>query len=72
MRSYLITFALAAVMGVLLTPLAGRIGRRLGALDQTVEPPVPRFGGLAIAAAAGLALLLLGAVFDPVRALLGY
>jgi len=72
MRSYLFTFALAAVLGVLLTPVAGRIGRRLGALDRTVDSPVPRFGGLAIAAAAALALGLLALVFDPVRALLGY
>jgi len=72
MRSYLFTFVLAAVMGVLLTPLAGAIGRRLGAMDRTVDPPVPRFGGLAIVAAAVLALGLLALVFDPVRALLGY
>ena len=72
MRSYLFTFVLAAVMGVLLTPLAGAVGRRLGAMDRTVEPPVPRFGGLAIAVSAVLALGLLALVFDPVRALLGY
>ena len=72
MRSYLFTFALAAVMGVLLTPLAGAVGRRLGAMDKTVDPPVPRFGGLAIVAAAVLALGLLALVFDPVAALLGY
>ncbi len=72
MRSYLFTFVLAAMMGVALTPLAGRIGRRLGAMDRTVDPPVPRFGGLAIVASAVLALGLLSLVFDPVRALLGY
>ncbi|HXY69986.1 MAG TPA: MraY family glycosyltransferase [Gemmatimonadales bacterium] len=72
MRSYLFTFALAAVIGVLLTPLAGALGRRLGALDRTVDPPVPRFGGLAIGTSAALALGLLALVFDPVRALLGY
>ena len=72
MRSYLFTFVLAAVMGVLLTPLAGGIGRRLGAMDKTVDPPVPRFGGLAILAATVLALALLSLVWDPVRALLGY
>jgi UDP-GlcNAc:undecaprenyl-phosphate GlcNAc-1-phosphate transferase len=72
MRTYLVTFGLAAVMGVFLTPVAGSIGRRLGALDRTVEPPVPRFGGLAIAAAAALALVLLALIFDPVRSLLGY
>jgi UDP-GlcNAc:undecaprenyl-phosphate GlcNAc-1-phosphate transferase len=72
MRSYLFTFVLAAVMGVALTPLAGRIGRRLGAMDRTVDPPVPRFGGLAIVAATVLALALLSLVWLPVRALLGY
>ncbi len=72
MRSYLLAFALAALMGVALTPLAGWVGRRLGAMDRTVDPPVPRFGGLAIVASAVLALGLLAAGFAPVRALLGY
>ena len=72
MRTYLITFALAALLSVLLTPLAGRLGRRLGAMDRTVDPPLPRFGGLGIGAAATLALALLGVAFAPVRALLDY
>jgi UDP-GlcNAc:undecaprenyl-phosphate GlcNAc-1-phosphate transferase len=72
MRSYLFTFVLAAAIGMFLTPVAGRIGRRLGAMDRNVDPPLPRIGGLAIIAATALALGLLALVFDPVRALLGY
>ena len=72
MRSYLFAFALAALAGVALTPLAGWVGRRLGAMDRTVDPPVPRFGGLAIVASAVVALGLLAAGFVPIRALLGY
>lgn len=72
MRSYLTVFVLALVLGLLLTPAAGRLGRRLGALDTTREPPVPRSGGLAIVAATALALGVLALVFGPSRSLLRY
>lgn len=72
MRSYLTTFVLAALLGLLFTPIAGRVGRRVGAMDRSVDPPLPRFGGLAIVAAAALALLLLAALFEPVSALLRF
>jgi UDP-GlcNAc:undecaprenyl-phosphate GlcNAc-1-phosphate transferase len=70
MRSYLAAFTLALVLGLLLTPLAGRVGRRLGALDRTKEPPLPRSGGLAVVVASLLALATLAALFSPTRNLL--
>ena len=72
MRSYLSAFVLAALLALVLTPRAGRLGARLGALDRTKDPPIPRSGGLAIVAAWVLALLALGLVFAPARALLSY
>jgi UDP-GlcNAc:undecaprenyl-phosphate GlcNAc-1-phosphate transferase len=71
MRSYLTTFVLALLLGLWLTPLAGRLGRRIGALDSTRDPPVPRSGGLAIVAATATALVLLALIFQPSRNLLG-
>lgn len=72
MRSYLFTFLIALVLGVLLTPVAGRLGARIGAMDRTKDTPVPRAGGFAVVVAALLALLLLGMVFAPVRALVRF
>jgi len=72
MRSYLTVFVLSAVLGLLLSPGAARLARRAGALDATRDPPVPRGGGLGIAAAAGLALLALALIFQPSRNLLRY
>ena len=70
MRSYLLTFVLAVVFGLALTPLAIVVGRRLSLLDRTVDPPVPRAGGLAVVGATVLALLVLGLGFAPARAIL--
>jgi UDP-GlcNAc:undecaprenyl-phosphate GlcNAc-1-phosphate transferase len=70
MRSYLVAFTLALLLGLVLTPLAGRFGTRVGALDTTKGRPIPRAGGLAIALAALLSLLAFASVFDPVRNLL--
>ena len=72
MRSYLLAFIAALVFGLALTPLAFRVGRRLGALDRTTDPPVPRSGGLAIVAAAAAALLGMALTFAPARAILGH
>jgi len=72
MRSYLSAFVLALVLSLALVPAAGRLGLRIGAIDKTRDPPVPRSGGLGIVAAWVLALLLLALVFAPTRALLGY
>ena len=46
-------------------PLLMALGNRLGALDDTRMPPVPRVGGWAIAAGAGASLILVGVVFEP-------
>jgi UDP-N-acetylmuramyl pentapeptide phosphotransferase/UDP-N-acetylglucosamine-1-phosphate transferase len=69
-RSYLLTFVLAVVFGLALTPLAIVVGRRLGLLDTTADPATPRSGGLAVIAATFLAILVLGTTFLPARALL--
>jgi UDP-GlcNAc:undecaprenyl-phosphate GlcNAc-1-phosphate transferase len=69
-RSYLLTFVLAVVFGLVLTPLAIVVGRRLSLLDRTTDPPVPRAGGLAIVGATVLALLALALGFGPARAIL--
>ena len=50
MRSYLTTFVLAFLVSLAATPLAARVGRRVGAMDRSKDPPIPRAGGLAIVA----------------------
>jgi len=70
MRSYLTVFVLALIFGLLFSPGAARLARRMGALDATRDPPIPRSGGLAIAAAAALALVVLALAFEPSRNLL--
>lgn len=72
MRSYLFTFLMSLVFGLGLTPLAGRLGLRVGAVDRTKGVPIPRAGGVAIALASMLALLLLGLVWSPVRSLVAF
>ena len=68
MRSYLFAFVLAAVCTWLLTPLAVRAGKRLGAVDRNTG--IPRAGGIAIVSGSLLALALLGSAFVPTRNLL--
>ncbi len=70
MRAYLASFVLALLLGLALTPLAGRFGLRIGAVDDTKGRPIPRAGGLAIVLAAALALGVLGLVWPPIRGLL--
>jgi UDP-GlcNAc:undecaprenyl-phosphate GlcNAc-1-phosphate transferase len=70
MRSYLIAFLLSLVASALLTPVAMRLGRRLGALDRTNGAPIPRSGGLAIAPGTVLAVGVFALVFLPTRGLL--
>ena len=65
MGSYLLVFTLAALSAALLMPALMLVGRRIGALDNTREPPIPRMGGWAIGLGASLSLLLVGIVFDP-------
>lgn len=70
MGSFLLVFAVAALAGALCVPLAMGVARRVGALDDTRHPPVPRVGGWTIALGMGLSLVLVGVVFDPTGATL--
>ncbi len=63
--SYLVVFIVAAVIAGVITPLMAVVAHRLGALDDTRDPPVPRAGGLVIAGAAVLALVLVSLVLLP-------
>ena len=72
MRSYLFTFLVALVLALGLTPLAGRLGLRVGAVDRTKGGAIPRAGGIAILLAATLGLLLISLVWSPVRSMVIY
>jgi UDP-GlcNAc:undecaprenyl-phosphate GlcNAc-1-phosphate transferase len=59
----LITFIVSLVLSLALTPLAGRIGVKFGAIDmpggrKVHSKPIPRIGGLAIFLAFILALVI--------------
>ena len=63
MTTILATFLLALLLGLVLTPLAGRFGRAVGAVDhpggrRVHDGTIPRTGGLAVFAALGLALVI--------------
>jgi len=63
MKTLLINFLLAFIASMLLTPLAGRLGARLGALDypnarKKHRAPTPRTGGVAIMATFWAALIV--------------
>ena len=47
------------------TPLMSAIAIRLGAVDDTREPPIPRSGGPAIVAGAVTALVMVGVILTP-------
>ena len=51
-------------------PLLMSIAMRVGAMDDTQDPPVPRVGGWALALGSTIALLLVGVVFAPTGATL--
>ncbi|HEY2824923.1 MAG TPA: MraY family glycosyltransferase, partial [Gemmatimonadales bacterium] len=70
MRSYLVVFLVAAAAAAFVMPLMVRLAQRVGALDDTRDPAVPRVGGWAIAFGAAVALLAVGVVFAPVGATL--
>ncbi|MCZ6759589.1 MAG: MraY family glycosyltransferase [Gemmatimonadetes bacterium] len=65
MKSFLLVFLIAGGCTTLFLPLVSRLGRRLGAVDDTRDPPVPRIGGLAIWLGVVCSLLLVGVVFTP-------
>ncbi len=57
MKTYFLVFLVSLLATVILTPVVGRVCKRLGWLDQSGDPrrvhqtPVPRLGGVAIFAA---------------------
>ncbi len=63
--SYLLVFVIAAVGCALFVPLTGALAHRLGAMDDTREPPVPRIGGVTLALGGFTGLILVGVVFAP-------
>jgi UDP-GlcNAc:undecaprenyl-phosphate GlcNAc-1-phosphate transferase len=65
MGSYLLVFAVSAAATALLVPMISQLARRVGAVDNTRDPAVPRMGGVALALGGGIALLLVGVVFTP-------
>ncbi len=65
MGSYLLVLVLAAAVAFVMVPLLMTLAVRVGALDDTQDPPVPRVGGWALALGVGISLLLVGVVFAP-------
>ncbi len=65
MGSFLLVFAMAAVAAAFFAPLASALSHRLGALDDTRAPPVPRSGGMALALGGCAGLVVAGLLFTP-------
>ena len=65
MGSYLVVFFTAAAAVVFATPLFMRLAHRVGALDNTQDPAMPRVGGWGIAFGITASLLLVGVIFSP-------
>jgi UDP-GlcNAc:undecaprenyl-phosphate GlcNAc-1-phosphate transferase len=65
MGSYLLVLIVAAAGSALFGPVTAAIATRLGATDETRQPPIPRSGGLAIALGALASLILVAIVFEP-------
>jgi len=73
---YLLALVLAVLISWLLTPLASKLAVKLGAVDQPTggrkihTRPIPRLGGVAIAAAFITTVLIMGPITRPLIALL--
>lgn len=65
MGSYLLVFVIAAAVAAASMPVCMRLARRLGLVDDTRAPPLPRIGGWAIALGTATALALVGVIFAP-------
>jgi UDP-GlcNAc:undecaprenyl-phosphate GlcNAc-1-phosphate transferase len=65
MGSYLLVLLVAAGATALFLPFLTRVAERVGALDDTRTPPVPRIGGPALGLGSAAALILVGVVFAP-------
>ncbi len=70
MGSYLLVLAIAAGASFIMMPMLMVLAEKLGAVDDTQDPPVPRVGGWTIALGTSLSLLLVGVVFAPTGATL--
>ena len=69
MGSYLLVFLVAAGATALFLPGLARVAQRVGALDDTRSPPVPRIGGPALVLGSVASLGLVGVVFAPTTTL---
>ncbi len=65
MGSYLLVFLVAAGATALFLPFLMRVAARIGAMDETRVPPMPRIGGPALMLGTAAALMLVGVVFAP-------
>ena len=65
MGSYLLVFLVAGLFTAVVMPLMMALGARVGVMDDTKDPPVPRVGGWAIIAGAAAGMVLVGVVFEP-------
>ncbi|MBI4421200.1 MAG: undecaprenyl/decaprenyl-phosphate alpha-N-acetylglucosaminyl 1-phosphate transferase [Gemmatimonadetes bacterium] len=65
MGSYLVVFFTAAAIAALSMPLMMALASRVGTMDNTREPAVPRVGGWAIALGCTSSLVLVGLLFAP-------
>ncbi len=70
MRSYLTLFLLSLLLGLLLTQPMMRLGRLIGAMDRSKVPEIPRAGGLSVAAATLVSVLVFAAAFIPAGAVI--
>ena len=68
MGSYLVVLVIAAVVAFVMMPLCMSVAVRLGAMDDTQDPPVPRVGGWVLALGTAVSLLVVSVIFDPTRA----
>ncbi len=65
MGSYLLVFVVAALAAGVITPMMAALAHRVGAVDDTRDPVVPRAGGLVIATGAGAGLVLVSLLLVP-------
>ncbi len=70
MGSYLLVFFVAAALSALFMPLLMSLAVRVGAMDNTQDPPVPRVGGWALTVGSAVSLVLVGIIFRPTGATL--
>jgi len=65
-----LVLAIAAAATAVMMPLLMSVAMRLGVIDDTQDPPVPRVGGWALVIGSGVSLVLVAVVFTPAGATL--